>query len=48
VKTLKAKQGNKSVGDTNQLKFLWMEFDHYRVIKARCPEDSTILKDYIE
>ena len=25
-----------------------MELDHYRVIKAKCAEDSTILKEYIE
>jgi len=25
-----------------------MELDHYRVIKARCLEDSAILKEYIE
>ena len=44
-----AKQGNKSVTEyANQLKSLWMELDHYRVIKARCLEDSTILKEYIE
>ena len=49
VKTLGAKQGNKSVTEyANQLKSLWMELDHYRVIKARCLEDSTILKEYIE
>ncbi|GAU18241.1 hypothetical protein TSUD_175820 [Trifolium subterraneum] len=25
-----------------------MELDHYRVVKAKCPEDTTILKEYIE
>jgi len=25
-----------------------MELDHYRVIKAKCSEDSAILKEYIE
>ncbi|KAJ1400177.1 hypothetical protein SESBI_29737 [Sesbania bispinosa] len=44
-----AKQGNKSVTEyANQLKSLWMELDHYRVIKTRCSEDSAILKEYIE
>ena len=44
-----AKQGNKSVTEyANQLKSLWMELDHYRVIKAKCSEDSAILKKYIE
>ncbi|KAJ1403370.1 Retrotransposon gag domain [Sesbania bispinosa] len=49
VKTLVAKQGNKTVTEyVNQLKSLWMELDHYRVIKAKCTEDSALLKEYIE
>ncbi|KAJ1376274.1 Retrotransposon gag domain [Sesbania bispinosa] len=49
VKTLAAKQGNKTVTEyANQLKSLWMELDHYRVIKDKCTEDSTLLKEYIE
>ncbi|KAJ1387969.1 gag-polypeptide of LTR copia-type [Sesbania bispinosa] len=49
VKTLAAKQGNKTVTEyANQLKSLWMELDHYRVIKAKCTEDSALLKEYIE
>ncbi|KAJ1440353.1 Serine/threonine-protein kinase, active site [Sesbania bispinosa] len=49
VKTLVAKQGNKTVTEyANQLKSLWMELDHYRVIKAKCTEDSALLKEYIE
>lgn len=49
VKTLVAKQGNKIVTEyANQLKSLWMELDHYRVIKAKCSEDTSILKEYIE
>ena len=32
----------------NQLKSLWQELDHYRVIKTKCPEDAAILKDFIE
>ncbi|BAT85288.1 hypothetical protein VIGAN_04281600 [Vigna angularis var. angularis] len=49
VKTVAAKQGNKSITEyANQLKSLWMELDHYRVIKAKCSEDSAILKEYIE
>ncbi|XP_052732974.1 uncharacterized protein LOC128196357 [Vigna angularis] len=49
VKTVAAKQGGKSVTEyANQLKSLWMELDHYRVIKAKCSEDSAILKEFIE
>jgi len=49
VKIVAAKQENRSVTEyANQLKSLWMELDHYRVIKAKCAEDSTILKEYIE
>ncbi|KAJ1387299.1 hypothetical protein SESBI_40121 [Sesbania bispinosa] len=49
VKTMAIKQGNKSITKyANQLKAIWMEFDHYRVIKTKCLEDSTILKEYIE
>nr|KYP37399.1 hypothetical protein KK1_041409 [Cajanus cajan] len=49
VKTLAEKQGNKTITEyANQLKSLWMVLDHYRVIKAKCIEDSTLLKDYIE
>nr|KYP63994.1 hypothetical protein KK1_018581 [Cajanus cajan] len=49
VKTMAAKQGNKTVTEyANQLKSLWMELDHYRVIKAKCSNDSTMLKVYIE
>ena len=49
VKIVGAKQGNKSVSKyVNKLKSLWMELDHYRVIKAKCSEDSVLLKEYIE
>ena len=49
VKTIAAKQGSKSVTEyANQLKSLWQELDHYRVIKTKCPEDAIILKDFIE
>ncbi|XP_057417850.1 uncharacterized protein LOC130712041 isoform X2 [Lotus japonicus] len=49
VKTVAAKQGNKTVTEyANQLKSLWMELDHYRVIKAKCSADSAVLKEYIE
>jgi hypothetical protein len=49
VKTMAAKQGNKTVTEyANHLKALWMELDHYRVVKAKCSEDTTILKEYIE
>ncbi|XP_022632117.1 uncharacterized protein LOC111240756 [Vigna radiata var. radiata] len=49
VKIMAAKQGTKTVTEyANQLKSLWMKLDHYRVIKAKCSEDSTILRAYIE
>ncbi|RVX16321.1 hypothetical protein CK203_014550 [Vitis vinifera] len=49
VKTIAAKQGSKTVTEyANQLKALWQELDHYRVIKTKCPEDAAILKDFIE
>nr|KYP52256.1 hypothetical protein KK1_025860 [Cajanus cajan] len=49
VKTMAAKQGTKTVMEyANQLKSLWMELDHYRVIKAKFSEDLTILREYIE
>lgn len=44
-----AKQDTKYVLEyANHLKALWMELDHYRVIKVGCYEDSTILREYIE
>ncbi|RVW76008.1 Retrovirus-related Pol polyprotein from transposon RE1 [Vitis vinifera] len=49
VKTVATKQGDKTVTEyANQLKSLWQELDHYRVIKTKCPEDAAILKDFIE
>ena len=49
VKTIAAKQGSKTVTEyANQLKALWQELDHYRVIKTKCPENAAILKDFIE
>ncbi|XP_034693588.1 uncharacterized protein LOC117920265 [Vitis riparia] len=49
VKTVAAKQGDKTVTEyANQLKSLWQELDHYKVIKTKCPEDAAILKDFIE
>ena len=49
VKTIAAKQGSKTVTEyANQLKALWQELDHYKVIKTKCPEDATVLKDFIE
>lgn len=43
-----AKQGGKAVTEyANQLKALWQELDHSRVIKT-CPEDAAILKEFIE
>ena len=49
VKTNAAKQGSKTVTEyANQLKILWQELDHYRVIKTKCSEDAAVLKDFIE
>ena len=49
VKTIAAKQGSKTVTEyVNQLKTLWQELDHYRVIKTKCPEDAVVLKDFIK
>ena len=48
VKTIAAKQGSKTVIEyVNQLKTLWQELDHYKVIKTKCPEDAAVLKDFI-
>ena len=39
VKTIAAKQGSKTVTEyANQLKTLWQELDHYRVIKTKYPK----------
>ena len=39
VKTIAAKQGSKIVTEyANQLKTLWQELDHYKVIKTKYPE----------
>ena len=49
VKTIAAKQGSKTVTEyANQLKALWQELDHYRMIKTKCLEDAVVLKDFIE
>ena len=49
VKTIATKQGSKTVTDyANQLKTLWQELDHYRVIKIKCLEDAAVLNDFIE
>ena len=49
VKTIAAKQESKTVTEyVNQLKTLWLELDHYRVIKTKCTEDDTVLKGFIE
>ena len=49
VKTIAAKQGSKTITKyANPLKTLWQELDHYRVIKTKCLEDASILKDFIE
>ena len=49
VKTIAAKQGSKTVTEyANQLKTLWQELDHYKVIKTKCPKDGAVLKDFIE
>ena len=49
VKTIAAKQESKTITEyANQLKTLWLELDHYRVIKTKCTEDAAVLKDFIE
>ena len=49
MKTIAAKQESKTVIEyVNQLKALWQELDHYRVIKTKCPEDAIVLKDFIK
>ena len=49
VKTIAAKQESKTVTEyANQLKTLWLELDHYRVIKTKCTKDAAVLKDFIE
>ena len=48
VKTITAKQGSKTITKyANQLKALWQELNHYRVIKTKCPEDAAVLKYFI-
>ncbi|KAL6324190.1 hypothetical protein AAG906_006462 [Vitis piasezkii] len=42
-------QGSKTVTEyANQLKALWQELDHYKVIKTKCPDDAVVLKDFIQ
>lgn len=49
VETVTSKQGNKIVIEhANQLKSLWLELDHYRVIKTKYPDDAEALKHFIE
>ena len=49
VKTIAPKLGSKTVTEyANQLKDLWQELDHYRVITTKCPEDVVVLKDFIK
>jgi hypothetical protein len=49
VKTVVAKQGNKFVIEyANRLKSLWMDLDHYHVIKTHRAVDSTIIKKFIK
>ena len=49
MKTIAVKQGSKPIIEyANQLKTLWQELDHYRVIKTKCPKDAAVLKDFIE
>nr|KYP37400.1 hypothetical protein KK1_041410 [Cajanus cajan] len=49
VRTMVAKQGTKTVPKyVNQLESLWMEVNHYMVIKAKCSKNSAILREYIE
>lgn len=45
VKTIVAEQDTEIVIECdNQLRALWMEFDHYKVNKAKCYEDSANLR----
>ena len=47
MKTIAVKQGSKTVTKyANQLKSLWQELDHYKLIKNKCPEDADVLKDF--
>ena len=49
MKTIAAKRGSKTVTEyVNQLKTLWQDLNHYRVIKPKCPVDVVVLKDFIE
>ena len=49
VRTIATKQESKTVIEyANQLKALWQELDHYRMIKTKCPENAAILKDFFE
>ena len=49
MKTIATKQGSKTITEyANQLKTLWQELDHYKVIKTKCSEDAVVLKDFIE
>ena len=47
VKMIAAKQRSKTVTEyANQLKALWQELDHYRVIKNKCLEDAFCSKGF--
>ena len=49
MKIFVAKQGSKTVTEyDNQLKALWQELDHYRMIKTKCSEDVVVLNDFVE
>ena len=49
MKTIAAKQESKTVIEyVNQLKALWQELDHYRVIKTKCPKDERISLNKID
>ncbi|XP_073123530.1 uncharacterized protein [Henckelia pumila] len=49
VQTGLATQRNKSVtAYASTLKNLWQEIYHYRCFETKCPDDATILKNYIE
>ncbi|RVW17570.1 hypothetical protein CK203_083467 [Vitis vinifera] len=49
VKTIAAKQGSKTVTEyANQLKALWQELDHYRMIKTKRRKGAVVLKDFIK
>lgn len=49
VKAAATKQGSFSVSEySSLLQSLWQELDQYQVLKMKCSEDATLLKNYIQ